>query len=313
MRIRNAFKIAVANFALVFKNLLYKTIIFVLFALVAGLILNIGLKPVLNCLSSVWEEIKTALTNAYNGSETPFAPVKASIEELIAYLSSHLGSIFLTAVILVAVAYVFGYFSGVGDSVLVILMNEYMTSLSRLSFLGTLMENLKKILVYQLIYALLALGADIITYALTVLLAYVTFFVSPILSVFTAVLSLTVLCSLSRTLLSQVTTNALCGYGKLGTLISNGFKSEKGYFLKMFVAYLVLTVSILYFTISVGVFTFGVGALIVLPFSSVLLASVKEVDYFTINKKKYFVHFDSIVVPKELRENDENLLNAVDI
>ena len=313
MRIRNAFKIAVANFALVFKNLLYKAIIFVLFALVAGLILNIGLKPVLNSLSNVLVEVKTAVVNAYNGVPTPFAPLKASIEELLVYISSYDGSVFFTAVILIVVAYVFGYFSGVGDSVLVLLINGYMTSLSRPSYIGTLMENLKKILVYQLIYALLALGADIITYIFTALIAYLTFLISPILSVFFTVLSLVALCSLSRAVLSQVTTTALCEEGKLGALILKGFRSEKEYLLKMFTEYLVLTVAILYFTLSVGVFTLGVGVLIVLPFSSVLLASVKEVDYFTINRRKYFVHFDSIFVPKELRENDEKLLNDIEI
>ena len=144
MRIRNAFKISVANFALVFKNLLYKAIIFAIFAFLAGLILNVGLKPLLNCLANVWAEIKNSVVSAYNGEAAPFAPVKASFDELLAYLSSHLGSVYITAAIVIAVAYVFGYFSGVGDSVLVLLINEYMTSMSRPSYVGTLMENLKK-------------------------------------------------------------------------------------------------------------------------------------------------------------------------
>jgi hypothetical protein len=54
-------------------------------------------------------------------------------------------------------------------------------------------------------------------------------------------------------------------------------------------------------------------AILLIPFASLLLVTMKTVDYFTINKKKYFVDYDTIFVPKELRENDENLLSDVDI
>ena len=40
---------------------------------------------------------------------------------------------------------------------------------------------------------------------------------------------------------------------------------------------------------------------------------MRQVDYFTINKMKYFIDYDNIIVPKELRENDEQLLNKVEI
>ena len=40
---------------------------------------------------------------------------------------------------------------------------------------------------------------------------------------------------------------------------------------------------------------------------------MRLVDNYTINKKKYFIDYDNIIVPKELRENDEQLLNKVDI
>ena len=44
-----------------------------------------------------------------------------------------------------------------------------------------------------------------------------------------------------------------------------------------------------------------------------LMLLLANLHFFTINKKKYFVDYDTIFVPKELRENDENLLSDIDI
>ena len=41
--------------------------------------------------------------------------------------------------------------------------------------------------------------------------------------------------------------------------------------------------------------------------------AVRFVDYYTVNVKKYYVTFDNIVIPKELRTKGEQLLNQVDI
>ena len=81
----------------------------------------------------------------------------------------------------------------------------------------------------------------------------------------------------------------------------------------MLASYVAAALIIVYLYVSVSIFTFGVGLLLVVPFISLLIVCMKTVDYFTINKKKYFVDYDTIVVPKELRENDENLLSDIEI
>ena len=40
---------------------------------------------------------------------------------------------------------------------------------------------------------------------------------------------------------------------------------------------------------------------------------MKTVDYYVIHTRKYFIDYDNIVVPKELRENDEQMLKDVEI
>ncbi len=60
-------------------------------------------------------------------------------------------------------------------------------------------------------------------------------------------------------------------------------------------------------------FTLGVGTVIISSFYALMISCMRLVDNYTINKKKYFIDYDNIIVPKELRENDEQLLNKVDI
>ena len=81
----------------------------------------------------------------------------------------------------------------------------------------------------------------------------------------------------------------------------------------MFSAYLSVTVLYVYFAVSMLFFTLGVGTVIVSSFYALMISCMRLVDNYTINKKKYFIDYDNIIVPKELRENDEQLLNKVDI
>ena len=59
--------------------------------------------------------------------------------------------------------------------------------------------------------------------------------------------------------------------------------------------------------------TFYVSLLVTVPLTIIIFKTLKFVGYYTENKKKYFINYDEIYVPKELRKNDENLLNEVDI
>ena len=44
-----------------------------------------------------------------------------------------------------------------------------------------------------------------------------------------------------------------------------------------------------------------------------MIVAMRLVDYYIIHVKKYFIDYDNIFIPKDLRENDEQLLNKVDI
>ncbi len=312
MKISNAFRILMANFGLVFKNLLYKIIIFALFVLVVTLTLNIGLKPIMGYFAQILNEIKEVLLSLYRGGAT-LSALRETIGNLIEYLSSHVGDVVLTSIILVVMAYIFKFLGGISDCVLTILVQRYMTSVSHLSFMRVLVENLKKIVIYQLIATLINILCDIFIAVLVIYFVGLTFPYMPVLSIFIGLVMIVAFYALILTLTGQMTADYLTERSKASESFKKAFKTDKASIGKMYVCFLTTVATGFYLLTSVTLFTFGVGTLLVIPTYSLFLVCQREVDYFTINKRKYFIDYDNIVVPKELRENDEKLLNDVEI
>ncbi len=315
MRTINALKIAIGNFALVFKNLLYKTIIAALLGTVLSIVLKVNLQPLVEAAAPVLRDvadiIKAIMTNEDYAALAD--SLLASWQTLTACLSSNIGNMVGVACLCVLFLYLYRFLGGAGDSVSLILVNGYMGSLSHREYVGTFLENLKKILVYQLIDAALLLVFVLVVIGVDAFIILLTIAEVPVLGIFLCALVSFFAAALFSTCMSQTSSNALVGGEGIKNAFKKGLFPKNKYFWKMFAAYLVADVAFVYFACSTAIFTFGVGSILVNAFFAILIASMRQVDYFTINKKKYFIDYDNIVVPKELRENDEKLLNKIDI
>ena len=316
MRAKNALKIAVSNYSLVFKNLLYKVIMFAIFSFAIGLVLKIRLKPFFEILSPVVKDLRTIITSLLGDVDYASASqaLKTDFNAVIVFLSDNVGNMVLTIIILCVVFALYRFLTGISDCVLMILVNGYMTDMSHRGYIGTLVENLKKILVYQLIDGLCSIIHSCIVGLIIWGVFELTILIMPLATMFITMLIIVFAISVYCTVMSQVMANVLLGDGKsVKKAILTGLVPKKEYFWKMFAAYLTVVIILLYLHITATVFTFGVGETLLIPFGSLLIVTMKTVDYFTINKKKYFIDYDHIIVPKELRENDEHLLSDVEI
>lgn len=314
MRLINAFKIAVNNYVLVFKNLLYKAIVLALFATVLGLILKVRFKPLIEQFQPVLAEVKKILPALTDGTLTEQASaLKTALLGFVEYLSGNVGSLVTTVFIVVLFFYLYRFVSTVSDAVLTILIYDYMSSLSHMGYLTTLAENFKKIIVYQLIETLVSLIWDFLIGAVGYFLLLGLMKAEPVLSVFFTGTLFVLAFSVKQTCMSQVRAQMLIVGEKTVASFRNGFRLTRKNFLRMMSTYFTTSVVFLYLGVTVSLFTLGIGDIIFLPFSSLFLVCLKQVDYFVNNKKKYFIDYDTIVVPKELRENDEQLLSDVEI
>ena len=317
MRVINAFKIAIGNFGLVFKNILYKIIVFAVFATAVWFTLNISLTPFIEQLKPVLKdiaEIIKSLLQGQNGvSATNSSALTAHFNEFLAYISANVGSIVVAALICILIVYLYRFFAGISDCTLMILVNGHMSSLSHRGYLGVMFENLKKIVVYQLIDAVLA----IVYYALVFAVEYLLFrFLTPYLTVLVVFLGVCILAfsiGVYSSCLSQVMANMIVGGLGVKQSFIKGLNPGKKHFWRMFSAYLSVNLIFVYLVISMGVFTLGAGSVLVSAFFTLMTVCMRLVDYYTINVKKYFIDYDNIIIPKELRENDEQLLNDVEI
>ena len=113
--------------------------------------------------------------------------------------------------------------------------------------------------------------------------------------------------------MSQVMVNALVGKDNISEAFRKGLEVGKTHFFRMFSGYISFAVIYFYLAVSVTLFTVGVGTLLLVPFATVFIVCIRLVDCFTVNKKKYFIDYDNIVVPKELRDTGEELLSDVEI
>ena len=317
MRVINAFKIAIGNFGLVFKNILYKIIVFAVFATAVWFTLNISLTPFIEqlkpVLKDVAEIIKALLKGQSGVSATNSSALTAHFNEFLSYISANVGSIVLAALICVLIVYLYRFFAGISDCTLMILVNGHMSSLSHRGYLGVMFENLKKIVVYQLIDAVLA----IVYYALVFAVEFLLFrFLTPYLTVLVVFLGVCILAfsiGVYSSCLSQVMANMIVGGLGVKQSFIKGLNPGKKYFWRMFSAYMSVNLLYVYLFVSMGVFTFGAGSVLVSAFFTLMIVCMRLVDYYTINAGKYFIDYDNIIVPKELRENDEQLLNDVEI
>lgn len=315
MRLINAFKIAANNFSLAFRDILYKTVVFVLLGSILGFILKINLKPFFDKLSPVIKDVTDILTSIMKNGD--YAEIAASLKTNLAslkdYFANHIGNLFALTGISILFVFLYRFLSGVSDCTILILVNGYMGTLSHRGYVGVMLENLKKIVVYQLIDALISIVYFLFVALINGLLLKMTLGVMPLIAVFLCAAFTFFAGALYSTCLSQVMSNMLVGNMKFKEAFKKGILPKKNYFWKMFAAYLVVLVGFTYIATTTAFFTLGVGTVLAMAFFTVLMATMRQVDYFTINKMKYFIDYDNIIVPKELRENDEQLLNKVEI
>ena len=317
MRVINALKIAINNFGLVFKNLLYKTIVFIVFATGVCLTLKISLRPFIENLQPVIQDIIEIVKSLVRGGKDVAATGSASLNthfgEFVQYLNDHLGSIAATGIICVLIVYLYRFFAGISDATLMILVDGYMSSLSHRKYLGVMFENLKKIVVYQLIDAVLAIVYYALVFAVEYFLVGYLISYAPAVVLFVGACVLVFAATLYSTCLSQVMTNMIIGGMGVKESFAKGLFPKREYFWKMFAAYLSVIIVYVYLAVSSVIFTFGVGTVLISSFCALMIVAMRLVDYYIIHVKKYFIDYDNIIIPKELRENDEQLLNKVDI
>ncbi len=325
MRAGHAVKISFSLKGLALKTLLSRLIIYLFTALFVFLCARGVFLPILKnndfqlALKSFLDAIKTIVRDFFSpeviSSEITTLELYNRFMQLMSFVSNTT-TVIKTIISILCVLFFSVFCASVCDYVIAINVNNYMTSLTRCKFLPTLIENFANALKYGLFMTITLLIYNGIVYGICELISLLVFEWLNISGVFFISLIIFITLTLRFSLIGHVLPKMICeekGFFKsLFECISEVHKDVFKLFDRFGTYFLVI---ILTFAINVvcAIVTFFVSLLVTLPLTILIFSSIKFVGFYVEHKKKYFITYDEIYVPKELRKNDENLLNEIDI
>lgn len=317
MRILNSFKLAFANIRVTVKSMVLRLILFfVAFGCIYVWFYS-ALKDFFT--GDSWRGLCANLKDCFSAFKSGESgalytqAISDSVASCFKTLMHEKGAVALALCGCVLIFCIFAYLTGLADFGSAYLVNDYMTSLSKTSYVTSIFKDFKKNLLYNLIYVAINLFAFVL---FVLFCAVMLFYGIKVLSIFVFPLIIVVyvtLKALKRTYISQALPEVIVGRNEVGSAYSVCAKKMKGHFAKSYTTYVVATLINFYLQISGAVFTFGASLIFTIPFAKVFFINLQFIDYSLINGIKFYSDYDHVIVPKVLRENDETLLNGIDM
>ncbi|MBO5851026.1 MAG: hypothetical protein J6R29_01690 [Clostridia bacterium] len=320
MKFTNAIKIATANKWLCLKTLIYKSVVIIATIVSLFLFANIVIEPILKSqeVANVINATRNVIKNFIlmnQGEEIELGVVlKTSINSLLINVKNMTTEIVLVVIAMFLVIAFAVFLLSLGDYSIGVNVYEHTSSMLHAGFFSTLFENFKKASIYALYKTLFLM----VYYTLGIaLILFVIISTAKFLGLYVVTLALLLFFienSLCLTLSGLVLPKMICEKVSPIKAFKTSFKKgECQLFFSRLISYFLMTITMYVVGVVSVVSTFFVALLIIIPLSSIAYIALKFVDYYSIIKVKYYITYDEIVVPKELRTNDEHLLNKVDI
>lgn len=320
MKVLNGVKIAMSNKALCYKMLLCRVLVYGVFLFPIIILFKMAFEPFFvgetftNLLNDTRIILKKfILMETIDGSAYK-ENVFNAVSSLYTYLFSLKLDLFLYFLGGILIYQLVKFLTSLSDYVFAVNINEHMSSIHHQGFFTTLLENFKNACKYAGYRTLVLLVYNLISIIISVLIFYLTVQPFGVYSITLTLLNIFISISIRLTFSAKVLPRVVCeGKGSFACFIDAFKEFNFSSFLSRFMSYLTITVFIFTVCFACSLLTFNVAILITYPIATISFVAIRFVDYYTYSCKKYYVNFDEIVVPKELRTNDEKLLNKVDI
>lgn len=287
MNLKNALRLTFLNNNMILKSLIYRLFIFIIYAI---------------CSYFILKDFFLMFNN--------FALKKSFFYEVNDLIKFYFTKKFYKVALFILLSYVIGVLNNFADSSIVDILNNHMSILSREGFFGSFVRNFVLAITYGLLYTLfnllfLSISLGLAYLIITKLYATISFFAIPL-----AIIVFVLLTSLKQTIISQILPYAVTNH-------CNVLKAIKNINIKQafttYSSYILAYSLIFYVNITAGILTLGAGLMLTLPLSFILLDILGLTSFYEINKMKYYITYDVKCIPKELRDNEENLLNEMNI
>ena len=308
-----------ANFGNAYKILLYRLIVLAIVVLIGFACLYGNFNEILleskvgDLLSSGWNVLKSVFTTLDNAEMQEMRAVFAeNLSVCQASFAANMSKIYVL-IIVIAVLYLVGaFFMGLSNYAIGELTNDHMSSMSHPSFIVSLFKNFGKACLFSVVDVLFSLLFFLAGFGVSLLIFLFAFENMPLVAVSLSALVLILVLSLKLTFLSGFMPAMIADRLPLGKALKKSFEIPERQFGRLYSGYLVYCLVILYINLSFTIFTFFVGLILTLPLTFFFLVNMQFVNYYTIEKKKYYVTYDEKIIPKEYRE-EERILKDMDL
>lgn len=309
MKFKHTFHVFVDNFSVIYKQLLYRLVLFVIAAVIGISVLAPFIIEFVNseALNSLITGIKTFTLDLLDGEVELLATASESIvvafDQVLHLLQTKVTEIILMGLLIIALYIVERWFEGLGNYTTAVIINDKMALRTKSAFLRTLISHFKEAALYNLIYVPLSIVYDlIIAIALLTILFFmmkgiqfflVSLFIFALIMILAIAFKMTLTCDWLPALIR----------GKLGQkkAIAYTFSRKNKDTINTFSNFVVLIIIIIAINMIGLLFTFGVGLLLTLPSSFVMILCFEMVVYYDREELRYFLDNETIIKPDKER------------
>ncbi len=301
MLFRNSFKLLLENFKNVYKILLYKFIVSIIFLAICSAML---LPPLLDLINS--EPVQALVHYSENFIKALFVADATELSAIQEAVFSENGALYQVGKLLVSealgiilavvgclVAYLLKRYADAMCSFTVgSVLNDKMSTYAETSFFSVSIANLGKASAYALFYVPFSFLFDGLIFALCVCIFFIADLVIALFLVATVfVIGQALKLTLTMRLMPAMTADNLS--------LKSALKKDKEIggskvFFRIFANY----IAVIYFVIVINVVaafsTFGSALIISIPASFMFLICQQYVNYYTLKGKKYFITYEKI-------------------
>ena len=314
MRFKRSVGITADCFSEVFKMLLYRLVVGVIFFSLVYLILHFGLSFIVHSeelgeLTGLIPQFFRALALSLAEGDAAALPdfqsaFHTAIADFLNLLAANMGSI-IGSVIGVCCMYILQRIvNGLAQFAVAGTINDRMATYSHTKFAVSYFKNIGRAAVYYAVYVPLAFVYDV----LSILACWFLFFYIPSLLpnwgvvgvLFTIVLTMTAVIALQALKLTVISgwMPAMLADGKplIGAFRASVTAKD---FTRRFGGFLIACYLIVFVNVGFGVFTAGSGLLITIPLSFLFLIAMQFVNYYETAGKKYFIEKNVVAGPDD--------------
>ena len=307
MRVKNAFKVLISNFKLIYKSAFMRLICTAIFVALGYFAVYSHVEPIIsnentvNLLHATRDLFVKFL--AGEGLDTHRLPeafsafmdmMKQEQKNVLIAIVEVFGVLFLLRVALNTFEYAFAK-----------IINGFMSARSHYGVLVTLCLDFGKALAYSFLYVLINFVIEIAIFIVTTAILIYGLPVISVFAIFFAILFFALTLAFKRSITSSFLPNIVVDGMEIGKALVNTSPKTRKHFASLFGSYFFIMLIVFYLNVSFAVFTFFTGLAITIPITGLYYTTLALVDKYCVNQKRFYTDDDHIAFDSVLSEHSE--------